>query len=167
MMSMLGLCTLLVSNSPIRLIHILRLVGSYVLDVHLHNLRILIILFEFESCLWDGMNPQFGTSVISFLRLPSKRICHRDKEVGRGLAVGRDVTHVDEILPSKVDRAKINHSSFVDKANLIESIIKRLSSLVYRDDGGSTNEVCNDSEGTNKFQSCARVKTASGATKST
>ena len=166
MMGMLGLRTFLVSNFPIRLIHILCLVRSYILDVHLHNLRILKILFELESCLWYGMISQFGTFVIIFLHLPSKRICHGDKEVGRGLAIGRDVTHVDEILSSKVDRPKINHSSFVDKANLIESIIKRLSSLVYRNDGGSMNEVCSDSEGTNKFQSCARVKAASGATES-
>ena len=39
--------------------------------------------------------------------------------------------------------------------------------MVYRDDGGIVNEICSDSEGTNEFKSCARVKTASGATKST
>ena len=107
MAGMLGFRTLLVSNFSIRLIDILRLVRPYILEVHLHYLRILIILFEFESCLWYGVIPKFGTSVIYLCR-PPKRICHRDKEVGRGLAIGRDITHVDEILPSKVDRAKID-----------------------------------------------------------
>ena len=164
MASMLGFCTLLVSSFLIRLIHIFRFVRSYILKVHLHNSRIFIILFEFKSRLWYGVIPRFGTSVIVFLHRPSKRICHGDKEIGRGLAIGGDVTHVDEILPSKVDRAKIDHSSFVNKANFIESIIKRLSSLMYRNDGGIITEVCSGSEGTNKFKSCARVKTASGAT---
>ena len=159
-MGMLGSRTLLVSNFPMRLIHILRFVGPYIFEVHLHNLRILKILFEFESCPW------YGIFFIIFLCLPSKRICHRDKEVGRGLAIGRDVTHVDEILPSKLDRAKIDHFSLVDKANFIEGIIKRLSGLVYRDDGGDMNQICSDSEGTNIFKSCARVKTAGGAKQS-
>ena len=167
MVGMLGFRTLLVSNFPIGLIHILCLVQPYILEVHLHNLRILKIFFEFERRLWYGVIPQIGTFVIVFLHRPSKRIRHRDKEVRRGLAIGRDVTHIDEILPSKMDRAKIHHSSFVDKANFIESIIKSFSGLVYRNDGGVMNEICSDSEGTNKLQSCARVKTASGATKST
>ena len=100
------------------------------------------------------MITQFRTSDIICLR-PTKWICHKDKKVGRGLAIGRDVTHVDEILLSNVDRAKIDHSSFVDMANFIESIIKRLSSLIYRNDGGIVNEICSNSEGTNKFKSCA------------
>ena len=97
------------------------------------------------SCLWYGVIPQIGTSVIIFLHRPSKRIRHRNKEVRRGLTIGRDVTHIDEVLSSKLDRAKINHSSFVDEANFIESIIKRLSGLVYRNDGGIMNEICSDS----------------------
>ena len=165
MAGMLGFRTLLVGNFPIGIIHILGLVRLYILKVHLHNFRILIILFEFGSCLWYGVIPQIGTSVVILLHRPSQRIRHRDKEVGRGLAIGRNITHIDEILPSKVDRAKIDHSSFVDKANFIESIIKRLSSLVYRNDGCVMNEICSDSEGANKFKSCARVKTAGGTKK--
>ena len=150
MAGMLGFRTLLVGNFPIGIIHILCLVRLYIPKVHLHYLRILIILFEFGSCLWYGVIPQIGTSVIILLHRPSQRIRHRDKEVGRGLAIGRNITHIDEILPSKVDRTKIDHSSFVDKANFIESIIKRLSGLIYRNDGGIMSEICGDSEaGTN------------------
>ena len=145
MVGMLGFRTLLVSNLPIGLIHILCLVQSYILEVHLHNLRILKILLEFESRLWYGVNPHIGLSAIVFFHRPSKRIRHRDKEVWRGLAIGGDVTHIDEILPSKLDRAKIHHSSFVDKANFIESIVKSFSGLVYRNDGGIMNEICSDS----------------------
>ena len=167
MAGMLGFRTLLVSSFHISFIHILGFVQLYVLEVHLHNLRILIILFEFESCPWYGAIPQFGPSVVVFLRhgRPSKWICHGDKKVGRGLAIGRNVSHVDEILPSKVDRAEIDHPSFVDNANFVESVIKRLSGLIYRDDGGMMSDIRGGSEGTNEFKSRARVKTASGATK--
>jgi len=165
MASVLRFRALLVSNFPIRLVHVGCLIRPYIFEVHLPNLRVLIILFKFKGRLWYGMILQFWTSVIIVLgdHPSSKRICHGDEEVGCGLAIGWDVTHVNEILPSKADRTKVDHPSFVDEANFIENIPKRLSSLVYRDDGGITNKICSDSQGTHKFKSRAGVETASGA----
>lgn len=165
MASMLRFGTLLERKLPVMLVHISSLVRTYIFKVHLPNLRVLIILFEFEGRLWYAMMFQLWASIIIILRdhRSSKRVCHRDEKVGCGLAISRDVAHVDEILPSKADRTKVDHSSFVDEANFVENVPKRLSSLVYGDDSGVMNEICGDSQGADKFKSCARVKAASGA----
>ena len=68
--------------------------------------------------------------------LASVRVCYGNQEVRRRLPVRWFISHVDEILPRLVRWTKVDHSTFVDQANLVEHLIKRLSCLINRNYGG-------------------------------
>jgi len=55
--------------------------------------------------------------------------------------MGRYSPHVDKVLPGLVRRTEIRHSTFVDDANLVEVLVKGLSSLIEGDNGGQVEGV--------------------------
>jgi hypothetical protein len=157
MPSTLGLCTFAKSGNQILFTNVLFSERVHVLLVGLHNGRVSVVLFEFSY--------SRGNSVLAVLNLAPMGVRHGNEKVSCCLPVRGDVAHVDEVLPCRICRAEIDHSTFVDQANLVEEPVERLSCLVNRDDGRQPADIRRDSQRANVFDSGRRVKSTGRAGK--
>ena len=79
----------------------------------------------------------------------------RNEEVGGGLAVGRLVPHVNEVLACLARRAVIDLFTLIDDADLVEDLVQLLARLVNRDDAGLPADVGGDADGLDELE-CSR-----------